>query len=91
MKPTYGAAILWIAENDNDWDNEGAEELSGYISVALVADLFGKSAAEVAQDVYALRNGSVMIKTYRMALQALKARGMDDSTAREYLEAGCKS
>ena len=32
--------VAWIAANDNPGDNEDVETLSGYISVALLADLF---------------------------------------------------
>lgn len=44
-------AVKWIALNDNAADNESVEDTAGYISVVLVADLFGKDAMEVARKV----------------------------------------
>ena len=58
MKKTadYRTAVRWIAHEDNPGDDESAEDLSAYLTVALVADLFGKTADVVAADVYALRH-----------------------------------
>jgi len=50
-------AIEWIALNDAAGDNQSAEDMVGYVSVALVADLFGKSPEEIAQRVFEKRNG----------------------------------
>lgn len=55
-RPTYRAAIEWIAINDSPGDAEPEEALRGYLTVALVADLFGLSCERVAKDVAALRS-----------------------------------
>lgn len=47
----YKFAVDWIANNDNPGDKDDAMELAGYATVALVADMFGKNALNVAQDV----------------------------------------
>lgn len=52
----YRYAVAWIALNDNPGDNESLDILSGYVSVALVADLFGVSQYKVAQDVWIYRS-----------------------------------
>lgn len=54
-RPTYRAAVEWIATNDSPGDAEFEEALRGYLTVALVADLFGVSCERVAKDVAALR------------------------------------
>jgi hypothetical protein len=47
----FKQAVQWIALNDNSGDNEPVEDVSGYISVALTADLFGKDPMDVAKKV----------------------------------------
>jgi hypothetical protein len=48
--PTYLKAVAWIVHNDEP--NElNLEIISGFISVCLVADLFGESTEKVAKDV----------------------------------------
>lgn len=56
--PSYNRAVRWIAYNDNDaeLDQSAIEE---YVTVALVADLFGKSTEQVAQDVFNVRKTEV--------------------------------
>lgn len=54
-KQGYKFGVEWIALNDAAGDDEPAEQMTGYISVALLADLFGKDAENVAKDVYAYR------------------------------------
>ena len=54
-RPTYRAAIEWIAANDSLGDSEPEEALRDYLTVALAADLFGVSCERVAKDVAALR------------------------------------
>jgi hypothetical protein len=51
----YKDAIEWIARNDNPGDYETAEEISRYLTVGLVADLWGKSESDVAVDVERVR------------------------------------
>lgn len=55
MKKGYKFAIAWIALNDSPGDNENAETMAGYVSVLLVADLFGKDQNQVAKDVFQYR------------------------------------
>jgi hypothetical protein len=47
----YRAAIEWIALNDNLGDDESEDVLEGYLTVAMVADLFGAETSRVAADV----------------------------------------
>lgn len=54
-RPSYRAAIEWIALNDNPAAAEPEEALRGYLTVALVADLFAVSIERVAKDVAAAR------------------------------------
>jgi hypothetical protein len=51
----YQFGVAWIANNDNPGDNETAEVIAGYITVALLADLFHKRPATVANDVLTYR------------------------------------
>jgi len=57
MKPSYRFGIRWIARNDNAGDNDDVETIAGYISVLLLADLFGKDPGTVAKDVIKFREG----------------------------------
>ncbi len=56
-RPSYREAIAWIAVNDSagDEDAETVSAVSGLITVALVADIFGKPDAEVGADVVRYR------------------------------------
>jgi hypothetical protein len=56
-RPSYRVGIEWIALNDDDGSAHALSisEVSGMISVALLADLFGKRAIEVAVDVVSFR------------------------------------
>jgi hypothetical protein len=52
--PTYQKAVAWIVHNDEP--NElNLEVIAGFISVCLVADLFGFSTGKVANDVLFFR------------------------------------
>lgn len=53
--PTYRDAIQWIAANDNPGDAEPLEAVAAYLTVALVADLFGVTPDRVAADVIKAR------------------------------------
>jgi len=57
MRPSYHTAVQWIANEDSPGDNDDIETLRGYLTVCLVADLFGKDQDKVAKDVYEARNG----------------------------------
>ena len=54
MAASYRTAIRWLAENDEALETD-PEVIAGLTTVALVADLFGKEAAEVARAVLARR------------------------------------
>jgi hypothetical protein len=54
LRPTYKAAIHWIAFNDETAEMD-AEVVAGFISVCLVADLFGADTRSVAIDVVRCR------------------------------------
>jgi hypothetical protein len=53
-RPSYRAAIAWIAEVDpidpDDYNDE-LEQMEGHVSVALVADMFGIERSRVVRDV----------------------------------------
>jgi len=50
-RPSYKHAVEWIALNDNAGNGDTEEEIAGYISTALVADIFDISTERVASDV----------------------------------------
>jgi hypothetical protein len=57
---SYRKGVIWIAFNDNSGedgpDNPAAEEnIKGYISVALLAELFGVQPSKVAREVLHIR------------------------------------
>ena len=56
-RPSYREAIAWIALNDDAGSDVACETtfVKQMISVALVADLFGKTDLEVAQKVVQYR------------------------------------
>ena len=53
-RKTYKTAVQWIADNDEPTQFD-AYEVSGFISVQLVADLYGKDSFDVALDVVNVR------------------------------------
>lgn len=56
--PTYNRAVRWIAYNDNDAELDQAA-IEEYVTVALVADLFGKTTEQVGKDVFKVRKTEV--------------------------------
>jgi fructose-1,6-bisphosphatase len=54
-RASYREAIAWIAHNDNAGNDDSEEDVAGYVTVGLVADLFGKTDAEVAAAVMRIR------------------------------------
>lgn len=48
-------AVDWIAHNDEEGTNSDVEEVSQLMTVALVADLFGKSTRDIAERVIKVR------------------------------------
>lgn len=55
-KPTYRAACEWIAYNDSPADGPDLEAVQPLLTVALVADLFGRPTRDVALYVCRLRS-----------------------------------
>lgn len=55
MRASYRAACQWIADNDNSGSNDTSQEIEGYITAALVADIFGKTPEAVALTVAKIR------------------------------------
>jgi hypothetical protein len=49
-------AVEWIVLNDSPGDDDPPEELAGFVSVVLVADLFGKEPIDIARRVYKQRH-----------------------------------
>lgn len=54
---SYEFAVAWIAGEDNPGDADDVATIAGYLTVALVGDLFGTSSARVAADVFDKREG----------------------------------
>jgi len=52
---TLEEAVQWIALNDNEGDNDSVDMLEGYLTVALVADLWHIHRRTVARLVYRAR------------------------------------
>ena len=55
-RASYREAIAWIAHNDNAGNGDSEEDVAGYVTVALVSDIFWKGEAEVAAAVMRVRN-----------------------------------
>lgn len=56
-KPRYFEAIAWIADNDSAGNDDNADAVKEYVTVCLIADLFGADVARVATDVVRHRAG----------------------------------
>lgn len=54
LRPTYKAAIQWVAYEDNPTELD-VDTVANSITVALVADMFGVILGRVAADVVKLR------------------------------------
>lgn len=52
---SYRFGVEWIALNDNAGNGDSAEDVAGYISTALLADLFGVDTSKVAADIMRVR------------------------------------
>lgn len=55
MAANYRQAVQWIADNDASGDEDPPEALAKYLTVCLVADIWGKTPERVAKDVYEQR------------------------------------
>ena len=49
-RPSYRHAVQWIADNDEPEDTD-VDEISGYVSTLLAADLFEIDPMKVAADI----------------------------------------
>lgn len=47
----YRFGVRWIAMNDNAGSKDTAQEIAGYTTTKLLADLFGKHEESVALDI----------------------------------------
>ena len=54
-RASYRAGIAWIANNDSPGDDSTAEEIAGFISSLLLADLFDVEPEKVGWDVFRYR------------------------------------
>lgn len=61
--PVVIDAIKWIAANDNPGDNDSPDELAGYLTICMTADLFGGMPEQIAQLVYLVRNPGYKVPT----------------------------
>ena len=51
----YKYGVEWIAANDNAGNGDSLEDIAGYVTTLLLADLFGKKPQKVAEDIYRCR------------------------------------
>ena len=54
-RASYRFAVHWIAENDNSAEDDDASKTACYMTVHLVADMFGLDDDRVARDVVRVR------------------------------------
>jgi hypothetical protein len=52
---SYRKAVEWIARNDNDGVRDDDQAIANYLTVSMVADLYGKEPIDVARDVMMFR------------------------------------
>jgi len=55
-RASYREGVAWIAMNDNAGNHDNVGEVEGYISTAMLADLFGVDCGRVARDVMRVRS-----------------------------------
>lgn len=61
----YRDGVDWIAANDNPADCDEINGVAGYISVLMLADIFGKEPERVAADILAVRRGELQTPARR--------------------------
>jgi hypothetical protein len=54
-RASYREAVAWIALNDESGSDDGPEQIIGYASTVMIADLFDVESAKVAQDIHRKR------------------------------------
>lgn len=57
-RPTFRSAVEWVALNDNSGNGDSEDVIASYISVALVADLYGSQIEYVAKRVAGYRKSN---------------------------------
>ena len=55
MDARFAEAVCWIADNDMSCEDDDRDELSTTITVALVADVWGCTREQVAEEVLRIR------------------------------------
>jgi hypothetical protein len=51
----YKFGVAWVAENDNAGNGDSLDDIAGYVTTLLLADLFGKDSKDVARDIHEYR------------------------------------
>jgi hypothetical protein len=54
-RPSYHEACFWIAMNDNAGNDDSLQEVTDYITVAMLADIWGLETEKVGRDVWGTR------------------------------------
>ncbi len=65
---SYAYAVNWIALNDSPADQSDPDTIRGWVSVALVADLYGRTQDETARDVIEARRCAAIGRNTREPL-----------------------
>lgn len=79
MAASYRRGVEWIALNDDAGSDDAriVEQVRGYISTLLLADLFGKEPREVATDVVRLRMREKGVKRPKACRECGEFEGSD--------------
>lgn len=56
-RPTYGDAVLWLAQNDEVAEHD-TDAIDGFVTTLLAADLFGVEPRTLATDILRARHGA---------------------------------
>ena len=54
-RPSYHEACCWIAINDNAGNDDSLQEVTDYITVAMLADIWGLETEKVGREVWGTR------------------------------------
>lgn len=84
LRASYPAGVDWIAFNDEPEDID-VDNVAGYISTSLLAELFGKDAAKVAADIVQRRVETGLTDA---SVYVLPPRFYDDHRSRDLPESG---
>lgn len=58
----YAKAVQWIADNDAPGDDDSAEDMFGYLTVALASEVYDVPQETIARDVWAFRHSNAYQK-----------------------------